>query len=60
MIAALGRMCRFNIGVRGAIANHLAKVEGREIIKQMAVCCGVPAAVDCQFAALDAFADMGV
>lgn len=60
MIAALGRMHEFKIHVRGAIANGLTKEEIREIIMQITIYCGVPAGVDCQCVALDAFEEMGI
>ena len=59
MIAALGRIHEFKIHVRGAIANGLTKEEIREIIMQITIYCGVPAGVDCQRVALEAFAEMG-
>jgi 4-carboxymuconolactone decarboxylase len=60
MIAALGRMHEFKIHVRGAIANGLTKEEIREIIMQITIYCGVPAGVDCQRVATEAFAEMGI
>jgi hypothetical protein len=48
MIAALARMHEFKIKLRGTIVNGVTKVEGREIITQKIICCGVPAVVDCR------------
>ena len=46
MIAALGRKDELKLHVRGALRNGLTKEELREIFLQIAIYCGVPAAID--------------
>jgi 4-carboxymuconolactone decarboxylase len=47
MIAALGRVHEFEIHFRGALRNGLSHNELSAILRQVAVYCGFPAAVDC-------------
>jgi 4-carboxymuconolactone decarboxylase len=54
MIAALGRMHEFKLHVGGALRNGVTRDEIQEIILQVAVYCGFPAAIDAQRAAREA------
>ena len=47
MIACLGRMHEFEAHFRGALRNGLTPQELSAILRQIAVYCGFPAAVDC-------------
>ena len=47
MIAALGRMHEFEAHFRGALRNGLTPKELAAILRQIAVYCGFPVAVDC-------------
>jgi 4-carboxymuconolactone decarboxylase len=47
MIACLGRMHEFEAHFRGALRNGLTPNELAAILRQVAVYCGFPAAVDC-------------
>jgi 4-carboxymuconolactone decarboxylase len=47
MIACLGRMLEFEIHFRGALRNGLTPKELSAILRQIAVYCGFPVAVDC-------------
>jgi len=47
MIACLGRMHEFEAHFRGALRNGLTPNELSAILRQVAVYCGFPAAVDC-------------
>lgn len=60
MIAALGRSAELKLHVRGAINNGLTKEELREIFMQVAVYCGVPAALDSFRTAQEVFDEMGI
>ena len=46
MIACLGRMHEFEAHFRGALRNGLTPVELSAILRQIAIYCGFPAAVD--------------
>lgn len=46
MIAALGKMAELELHVRGAIRNGLTPDEIKEAILQVAIYCGVPAALE--------------
>ena len=46
MIAALNRPHELKLHIRGAINNGLTKDEIKEVFLQVAVYCGVPAAID--------------
>jgi 4-carboxymuconolactone decarboxylase len=56
MIAALGRMHEFELHFRGALRNGLTPKELSAILRQIAVYCGFPAAVDCQRVAREVLA----
>jgi 4-carboxymuconolactone decarboxylase len=47
MIACLGRMHEFEAHFRGALRNGLTPKELAAILRQIAIYCGFPAAVDC-------------
>ena len=55
MISALNRPHELRAHVKGAINNGLTKEEIREVLLQVAIYCGVPAAVDSFRLARDAF-----
>jgi 4-carboxymuconolactone decarboxylase len=46
MLSALNRPHELKVHVKGAIANGLTRDEIREVLMQVAIYCGVPAAVD--------------
>jgi 4-carboxymuconolactone decarboxylase len=58
MISALNRPHELKAHVKGAIANGVTKVEIREVLLQVAIYCGVPAAVDSFRIAREAFAEL--
>jgi Uncharacterized homolog of gamma-carboxymuconolactone decarboxylase subunit len=60
MIAALGRNHELRLHVRGAINNGLTKDEIREMMMQIAIYCGVPAALDSFRVAQEVFDEMGI
>ncbi len=60
MISALNRPHEVKIHVKGAIANGLTKDEIQEVFLQVAIYCGVPAAVDSFRIAREAFKEMGI
>lgn len=60
MISALNRPHELKLHVRGAINNGLTKEELREIFMQVAIYCGVPAAIDSFRLAQEVFEDMGI
>jgi 4-carboxymuconolactone decarboxylase len=60
MISALNRPHELRLHVRGAINNGLTKEELREIFMQVAIYCGVPAAIDSFRIAQEVFEDMGI
>jgi 4-carboxymuconolactone decarboxylase len=57
MISALNRPHELKIHVRGALRNGVSKEEIREVLLQVAIYCGVPAAVDGFRTAREAFAE---
>jgi len=57
MIAALNRPHELKLHVRAALRNGLTRTEIREIFLQVAVYCGVPAAVDSFRIAREVFAE---
>ena len=59
MTAALNRPHEFKLHVRGAINNGLTKDELKELFLQVAIYCGVPAALDCFRTAREVFKEMG-
>ncbi|WP_236614293.1 carboxymuconolactone decarboxylase family protein [Stutzerimonas azotifigens] len=60
MISALGRTQELKMHVRGAINNGWTKEELREVFLQVAVYCGVPAAIDSFRTAQEVFKEMGI
>ncbi len=60
MISALNRPHELKLHVRGAINNGLSKEEIREVLLQVAIYCGVPAAIDGFRIAKEAFKEMGL
>jgi len=60
MIAALNRPHELKLHVRGAITNGLTKNEIREVFLQVAIYCGVPAAIDSFRTAREVFKEMGI
>jgi 4-carboxymuconolactone decarboxylase len=58
MLAVLNRPNEFKLHVRGAIRNGVSKDEIREILLQVAIYAGVPAAIDSFRNAKDALADL--
>lgn len=58
MIAALNRPHELKLHVRGAINNGLTKDEIKEVFLQVAVYCGMPAAIDSFRVASEVFKDM--
>lgn len=57
MIAALNRPHELKLHVRGALRNGLTRVEIREVFLQVAIYCGVPAALDAFRVAREVFAE---
>ncbi|HEY6005556.1 MAG TPA: carboxymuconolactone decarboxylase family protein [Anaeromyxobacter sp.] len=57
MIAALNRPHELKLHVRGALRNGLGRIEIREIFLQVAIYCGVPAAIDAFRVAREVFAE---
>ena len=57
MISALNRPHELKLHVRGALRNGLSRVEIREVLLQVAIYCGVPAAVDAFRVAREVFAE---
>ena len=60
MLSALNRPHEIKLHIRGALANGLTKDEIKEIFLQVAIYCGVPAAVDSFRIAREVFKEMGV
>ena len=60
MIAALNRPHELKLHVRGAINNGLTKDEIKEVFMQVAIYCGVPAAIDSFRVAKEVFKEMGI
>ena len=57
MISALNRPHELKLHVRGALRNGLSREQIREILLQVGIYCGVPAAVDSLRLAREAFAE---
>jgi 4-carboxymuconolactone decarboxylase len=57
MISALNRPHELKLHVRGALRNGLSRVEIREVLLQVAIYCGVPAAIDAFRVAREVFAE---
>lgn len=60
MLSALNRPHEIKLHVRGAINNGLTKDEIKEIFLQVAIYCGVPAAIDSFRSAKEVFKEMGI
>ena len=60
MISALNRPHEVKAHVRGAINNGLTKDQIMEVLLQVAIYCGVPAAVDSFRIARETFKELGV
>lgn len=60
MISALNRPHEIKAHVRGALNNGVTKEEIREVFLQVAIYCGVPAAIDSFRIAKETFAELGV
>jgi 4-carboxymuconolactone decarboxylase len=59
MLSALNRPHEIKMHVRGALANGVTKDEIKEVFLQVAIYCGVPAAVDSFRIAKEAFKEAG-
>lgn len=57
MLCALNRPLELKLHVRGALRNGLSRVEIREVLLQVAIYCGVPAAVEGFRVAREVFAE---
>ncbi len=60
MISALGRAHELKVHVRGAIHNGLTKDELLEVFLQVAIYCGLPAALDSWRLARETLKEMGL
>lgn len=60
MISALNRPLELKLHVRGAINNGLTKDEIKEVFLQVAIYCGVPAAIDSFRVASEVFKDLDI
>jgi len=60
MLSALNRPHEIKVHVKGAIKNGLSKDDIKEVFLQVAIYCGVPAAVDSFRIAREAFKEMGI
>ena len=60
MLSALGRTHELKLHINGALNNGLSKEEIREVFLQVAVYCGVPAAVASFRSAKEGFKERGV
>jgi 4-carboxymuconolactone decarboxylase len=58
MISALNRPHELKAHIKGALVNGVSIVEIREVLLQVAIYCGVPAAVDSFRIAREVFAEM--
>ena len=59
MIACLGRMHEFEVHFRGALRNGVTEMELAAILRQIAIYCGYPAAVDAHRVAKRVLAEEG-
>lgn len=60
MLAALNRPHEMKLHIRGALNNGLTKEEIQEVLLQVAIYCGVPAAIDGFRSAKDVFTELGL
>jgi 4-carboxymuconolactone decarboxylase len=58
VMVALNRMDEFRMHVRAAVQNGVTRAEIKEVLLQVAIYCGVPAANSAFHAAEDVFADL--
>jgi 4-carboxymuconolactone decarboxylase len=58
MLSALNRPHELKVHVKGALANGLTKDQIREVFMQVAIYCGVPAAVDSFRSAREVFNEL--
>lgn len=58
MISALNRPHELKLHVKGALTNGVSRDEIREVLMQVAIYCGVPAAVDSTRIAKEAFSEV--
>ena len=58
MLAALNRSHELKLHVRGALNNGVTREEIREVLMQVAIYCGVPAAVEAFRCAREVFAEI--
>jgi 4-carboxymuconolactone decarboxylase len=58
MISALNRPHELKLHVKGALTNGVSRDEIREVLMQVAIYCGVPAAVDSTRIAKEAFSEI--
>ena len=60
MLSALGRTHELKLHINGALNNGLTKEQIREVFMQVAIYCGVPAAVESFRCAKEVFKERGV
>jgi 4-carboxymuconolactone decarboxylase len=60
MLSALNRPHEIKMHVKGALNNGLTKDDIKEVFLQVAIYCGVPAAVDSFRAAKEVFQELGI
>jgi 4-carboxymuconolactone decarboxylase len=60
MLSALGRSHELKLHINGALNNGLSKEQIREVFMQVAIYCGVPAAVESFRCAKEVFKERGV
>jgi 4-carboxymuconolactone decarboxylase len=60
MLSALGRAQELKLHINGALNNGLSKEDIREVFLQVAIYCGVPAAVESFRCAREVFKERGV
>jgi 4-carboxymuconolactone decarboxylase len=58
MISALNRPHELKLHVKGALNNGLSRADIREVFLQVAIYCGVPAAIDSFRVAREAFEEI--
>jgi len=58
MLSALNRAHEFKVHVRGALTNGVTREEIREVLIQVALYCGAPAALESTRLAQEVFADL--
>ena len=58
MLSALNRPHELKMHIKGALTNGVSREEIREVLLQVAIYCGVPAAVDAFRTARETFAEL--